>query len=255
MKMLKQKALLSTLRAFFQKLASMINAHMSRNCPDIYFSPHMRSCRKLFFYKILKWFDKFHLIPAEQHGFIPGASTCTNMIETLYDLCKAVNDDIPLNVSKCKTMQIGYNGADEYRANGSTLSSCELLRDLGVIFTSISRFSNHIDLLVKIHATFYMIFRNVRCSDPAILLRLYKSYVLPHLEYCSQFIRRLWYRTRTNPQRSDLSSYIDRLRNYSLKSLQYRRTISDLVLCFRILRRDIKLPTGGFWIFRPTASE
>nr|CDJ87410.1 RNA-directed DNA polymerase (reverse transcriptase) domain containing protein [Haemonchus contortus] len=60
---------------------------------------------KIMFGKLLAWFQKFHLVPAEQHGFLPGASACTNLLDTLYDVCWAINrgktvDIIHLDLSK-----------------------------------------------------------------------------------------------------------------------------------------------------------
>lgn len=41
--------------------------------------------------RLLSWLSKFHIIPPEQHGFLPGASTLTNLADTVYDFSRAIN--------------------------------------------------------------------------------------------------------------------------------------------------------------------
>ncbi|KAK6035979.1 hypothetical protein COOONC_26516, partial [Cooperia oncophora] len=35
-----------------------------------------------------------------KHGFPPGASTCTNLIDTLYDVCRAVNQGKSVDITQ-----------------------------------------------------------------------------------------------------------------------------------------------------------
>lgn len=48
-----------------------------------------------------------------------------------------------------------------------------------------------------------------------------------------------------------LPSYSDRLHNLKLKSSTYRRIVSDLVFCFRIIRLEVKPRASKYWIFMP----
>ncbi|KAK6050944.1 hypothetical protein COOONC_11552 [Cooperia oncophora] len=47
-------------------------------------------------------------------------------------------------------------------------------------------------MLGEAYATLFAVFRNTYTTDVTTLVRLYKTYVLPHLEYCSQ----IWNPTR-----------------------------------------------------------
>lgn len=120
------------------------------------------------------------------------------------------------------------------------------------MFDKDLKFSSQIDALVrKAYSTLFFILRNIKCSDEEILLRLYKTYVLPHLEYCSPiwsphlkkdilkiekvqqvFTRLLWFRVKSPPSEFNAPSYADRLKIFGLKTLQERRIISDLTFAF-----------------------
>ncbi|VDO53839.1 unnamed protein product [Haemonchus placei] len=169
-------------------------------------------------------------------------------------------------------MHFGNAIANDYVINGICLPNTESNKDLGVIFDTSLRFSSHIDSVVrKALAVLFLIMRNTRCSDSSIVLRLYKTYVLPHLEYCSQvwspflkkdieklervqhvFTRMLWHRSKPGVA---IPPYRVRLKSLSLHSLQYRRVISDLVFCFSVLRKELRLSASKYWTFRPTSER
>lgn len=93
-------------------------------------------------------------------------------------------------------------------------------------------------MTTKAIRTLYALFRNVHISHPIILLKLYKTYVLPHLEYCSQiwnpchkkhiqqieifqkkFARLLYYRAFPNPNYlKAMPGYKTRLQQIGLKT-------------------------------------
>ena len=59
-------------------------------------------------------------------------------------------------------------------------------KDRGVSFDSELKFYEHISLKVKkANQAIGMIRNTFTCMDPDIFIPLYKSYVLPHLEYAS----------------------------------------------------------------------
>ncbi|EYC28564.1 hypothetical protein Y032_0007g3290 [Ancylostoma ceylanicum] len=176
---------------------------------------------------------------------------------------------IPINLNKSTVFHIGKSFSGEYSVNGTILIKSNLAKDLGVLFDSRMQFTNLIDHITKkALSTLFTILRNVHTNDQHVLLRLYKSYVLPHLEYCSQiwnphtkklqrkvervqqiFTRILFYRTATNLLPS-LPSYKIGLKHLSLQSLLYRRVFNYLSFCFRILRLHTKLRASKYWGFR-----
>lgn len=70
--------------------------------------------------------------------------------------------------------------------NGVKLNSCSIARDLDATIDTRLNNSVHMNYVVKkALATVFALFCKIRCIDAATLARLYKAYVLPHLEYCS----------------------------------------------------------------------
>lgn len=75
----------------------------------------------------------------------------------------------------------------ECEVNGVQLKLCCSVKDLSTLIDTSSKFSNHVQIAVKkAYAVVYRLFRNVHINNARLLVRLYKAYVLPHLEYCSQ---------------------------------------------------------------------
>ena len=211
---------------------------------------------------------------------IYGSGNCNEVRRALSTSLEKMNSwalqwDIPLNLNKTMVMHLGECEPFIYEVSGVKLTSCRSTKDLGVLFESNLKFSTHISRAVtKAYAALFLILRNIRCSDPAILIRLYKAYVLPHLEYASpvwnpklkkevrriekvqqMFTRILWYRSTASPERHLLPDYNERLRIFALRSLEHRRTVSDLIFCFRVLRKEVRLPASKYWIFRPTSAR
>ncbi|EYC18837.1 hypothetical protein Y032_0026g1394 [Ancylostoma ceylanicum] len=48
--------------------------------------------------KLLSWLNRFRLIPAEQHGFLSGASTATNLADSIFDWSLAINQGKAVDV-------------------------------------------------------------------------------------------------------------------------------------------------------------
>ncbi|EYC36122.1 hypothetical protein Y032_0930g3087 [Ancylostoma ceylanicum] len=172
---------------------------------------------------------------------------------------------IKINLSKSQVLRLGGIAVDiNY---GVPLDVQQKVRDLGVFLDSSLNFSSHIDTIISnATRTLYSVLRNVHSSDISILLRLYKAYVLPILEYCSPlwnpnlkkdilklenvqraFTRILFYRAFPNKDYPRaLPDYKTRLRILGLKSLFYRRVVADITLGFKILRGEVRLNTSRF---------
>lgn len=65
------------------------------------------------------------------------------------------------------------------------------------------------------------------------------------------FTRLVFCRLHQGVSQRNLPRCGERLKLFGLRSLQYRRTVSDIVFCFKLLRGELKLRTSKHWIFRP----
>ena len=74
----------------------------------------------------------------------------------------------------------------DYYINGFKLSSERTVTDLGVQVDSNLRFNNHINLICsKAYSRIRMLFRGFTSRNAELLVKAYKIYVLPLLEYCT----------------------------------------------------------------------
>ena len=180
--------------------------------------------------------------------------------------------EIPVNLAKTSVVHLGNGPKMEYKFNGITLKpSCEM-KDLGIFIDSSLNFETHINMAVrKAFSALFTICRNIRSNEASVLIKLYKAYVIPILEYGSQiwspykrklqikvervqkaFTRILLYRCLPNPDYShSIPSYKERQKMFKLKTLLYRRVFADLVFGFKIVRGETKLRASKYWIFRP----
>ena len=170
-----------------------------------------------------------------------------------------------INIEKCCVIHLGRgNPRPAYFLDDQTVSNVKTQSDLGVVVSDDMKHSAHCaHVASKASQRLGLIFRCFKTRDPDFLIRLYKIYVRPILEYNSpvwspyllQDIDKI-----ENVQRSFLRrlrgyeelSYSDRLRLASLDSLELRRVKFDLYLIFKIKNRicDIKFDelfelTGG----------
>jgi len=90
------------------------------------------------------------------------------------------------NVEKCKVMHIGrHNPEYRYTLLDKQLETANE-KDLGVLISDDLKPSAHCILsYTKANRMLGLINRTFSIKQPTILLRLYKSLVRPHLEYCS----------------------------------------------------------------------
>jgi len=90
------------------------------------------------------------------------------------------------NVSKCKVMHIGKSYVQgQYYMMNHQLEEVVEEKDLGIMITQDLKVSQQCQLACnKASRILGLIKRTIMSKDPYILLRLYKSLVRPHLEYC-----------------------------------------------------------------------
>jgi ribonuclease P/MRP protein subunit RPP40 len=92
------------------------------------------------------------------------------------------------NVDKCKVMHFGYNNSKStYKMNGKDLEEISEERDLGVIVQQDLKRSKQCSKSVSTaNRILGMIKRSFCYLSKDVVLKLYKSLVRPHLEYCVQ---------------------------------------------------------------------
>ena len=160
---------------------------------------------------------------------------------------------IPFNVNKCKVLKVGKNDQNVKYSMGTLEGRIELEqvqyeKDLGVIFDTDLKFSQHIqENITKANQRIGLIRRNFKYLNKTSFLMLYKSLVRPILEYCSPVWTVLYIKHSEALERvqrhatkllhgiKDLS-YPQRLKILDLPTLIYRRRRADMLQIYRIIK-------------------
>ena len=140
------------------------------------------------------------------------------------------------NVQKCKTMHVGFNNPGyEYSMDGKKLETTEEERDLGVI---MSRKLKPGKQCAKAARTAQMVLgqiaRAFHFRDKHVFLKLYKTYVRPHLEFAGQawapwtaadkdLLENVQRRAVRMVSGLKSANYEDRLRELDITTLEERR--------------------------------
>lgn len=153
------------------------------------------------------------------------------------------------NVSKCKVMHLGrQNPRLPYTLNGTGLSITHEERDLGVLIQDDLKVNLQCSEAVKkANKILGCIYRSIDVKSSDVILRLYKSLVRPHLEYCIQAWRPHLQKDidklegvqhRATKMITSLSrfTYEQRLMQLNLTTLETRRLRGDLIEVFKIVR-------------------
>ena len=165
------------------------------------------------------------------------------------------SSQLTLALSKSSVLHLGNsNPHNQYILNGTTLPPVNNASDLVVTVDSDLKFSIHCTSVSKrASIVSYLIHDIFHVKKTDTLMRAYKTYCRPILEYASvvwnpylirdvnrlESVQRSF--TRRIPQVRNLE-YKQRMCALSLESLQTRRTKSDLIMVFKLLHRlvDIK---------------
>ena len=159
------------------------------------------------------------------------------------------------NAQKCKCLHIGHaNARASYYIGDVEVENISFEKDLGVIIDESLNFSRQCAKAVtSANKVLGIINRTYNCKSMDNILRLYKSLVRPHLEYCCQVWRPYLQKdidniekvqrrvTRMIPDLSNLC-YEERLERTNLLSLEMRRLRADLIEVFKIVKglEDVK---------------
>ncbi len=174
---------------------------------------------------------------------------------------------LPIAKHKCSVLHIGKkNTGNVYTIDNSVIPAEKVCRDLGVYVTSDLSWSYHCShISKKANDVTNMLFRCFLSASQAVLLKAYKVYVRPHLEYCSSvwspylkkdiialtkvqnyFTRRLFANCRIPYCCSD-----ERDRYLHLETLEIRRVKADLIMVYKIIFKQVSLELNDFFEFAP----
>lgn len=145
------------------------------------------------------------------------------------------------NVEKCKVMHVGSsNPRYTYEMDGSEIQVIHEEKDLGVTIVDNLKTSVHCaHQYAKANRMLGLLRRTFKTRSKPVLLKMYKSVVRPHLEYCSsvwsphykkdkELLEKIQHRfTRLFKELRQLT-YAERLHALGLWSLEERRNRADL---------------------------
>ena len=154
-----------------------------------------------------------------------------------------------VNVSKTQAMAVGPSlYRYDFHLDNTNVETTDSLKILGVTLDSKLSFKPHISEQLKRACAKAYALRRVRKFIPqTIMIRLYKAYILPHLEYCSPLLLGIsdglnnkledtnYYILRTILGLSKSTEYSHLLNIAHLQSLQSRRQFQALVLLYRCM--------------------
>ena len=141
--------------------------------------------------------------------------------------------------------------ADYVTDSGEQICSASQVRDLGILMTTDLTFSNHYNLKLAIARKLMgIIWRSFSTRKAIVMTKLWKSLILPVIEYCSilvsphliQDIQKIEAIQRTftsNLEEVKHLNYWERLKNLNMYSLERRRERYLLIYVWKILEGKV----------------
>ena len=164
------------------------------------------------------------------------------------------------NTEKCSVLHFGYNNPHgQYRINNEILESKEEEKDLGVYISTSMKASRHCaEVVKKANKTMGIIRRNFKNLNRKVIVKLYKSLVRPHVDYCVQVWKPYFKKDidliegvqrRMTKMIPALRSYDypTRLTELHLTTLQERHTRQDLITVYNMFDGKINLAPERFF--------
>ena len=197
-------------------------------------------------------------VPGCKYGSLPlstlncvidGVSDCINLQCYLNKLASwASTWQLQISVPKCACLHLGTRRINyTYSIASFDLPNVDSIVDLGVGVNTDLKFSQHIkNIVAKAHQRSSLILLCFKCRDPTTLCRAFITYVRPLLEYCSQVwspcyltyickLERVQRRFTRRLSGMNKFSYLERLNQLGLESLELRRLKFDLIMVYKIL--------------------
>ena len=182
----------------------------------------------------------------------------TSLLQTDLDAIYswATNNNMTFNSKKLELLRYGDNDAlkaetSYHSPDGSVIPEKAHVKDLGVIMSSSGTFSDHINTVCqKARDMCSWILRTFKSRSPAVMMTLWKSLVIPIMDYCSQ----LWCPTQAGQIHQleeiqqqftrkirlvECTDYWERLTNLKMYSLQRRRERYRIIYVWKILELQV----------------
>lgn len=205
--------------------------------------------------RIFKFADDAKIV-----GKVATGEEIQSMRDDLVVLDKWAEDwQMSFNVAKCKVVSFGFNNSTaKYNIGGGSLVSEREEKDLGVIIRDdLKNGKQCSQAATRGNQVLGMINRTFNCKNKVIMLKLYKSLVRPHLEFCVQawrphlkgdidVIEKVQRRATKMIEGCKNLSYEERLRVLGLTTLETRRLRADLIEVFKIMRGLEGINAGMF---------
>ena len=149
------------------------------------------------------------------------------------------------NIEKCSTVTFGNGQQNMYTLSDTQLESVNCQRDVGIQIPRNLKFEEQCAAVInKANSVLGQIKRAFNTRDQSIILSAYKTYVIPHLDYCCQIWSpgtQKWIQKIENVQKRALrlipslngKSYEQKLSCLNLLSLENRRIMFDLTQKYR----------------------
>ncbi|MFZ2537931.1 MAG: reverse transcriptase family protein, partial [Oscillospiraceae bacterium] len=171
---------------------------------------------------------------------------------------------IGISYSKCFIINLGQRCNDNsFKFLTNTITKSDLVKDLGILIEPNLKFDRHIhDLISRANQRAALVHRSFLSRDVFNLIRAFKTYIRPILEYSSpawspclinqinalESVQRKF--TKRLPSFGELT-YAERLTNLKLQSLEHRRLMIDLITVFKIVHGLVSLSFQDFFTFSP----
>ncbi len=170
------------------------------------------------------------------------------------------------NIKKCKVMHMGHNNPkNNYNMKGQVLESTKEEKDIGVMISEDLRPSAQVAKAAKTAAAILsQLTRAFHYRDRHVFVRLYKQYVLPHLEFSSVVWSPWTAADRATLEKVQIrmikmvtglkgQTYEERLAELGMFSLEERRHQADMIQVYKIVHGHDHVD-GSHW-FRHVSGD
>ena len=177
---------------------------------------------------------------------------------------------LKLAPSKCVVLHVSKPSKTSsnnqcFYLNDHQISSKPNFKDLGVYISEDLKWSHHISYIVRnASVSLYNILKCFKSNNIWTLLKLYKTYVRPKLEYATSVwspyfkkdiakiegIQKRFTKSAFLRSRIPYTSYNDRLFKINLKSLEYRRIEFDIIMMYKIINGLSDIDFNNYFEFK-----